>query len=262
MLMLKLYAKNDIEGLASAILFHYAYDGDIEVIFKPYNQEDIIDLTNERNCFVLCLNADKYKGVYTNINSYKKVVDYIETTKPEKCTNRTYKIFCNHMDAYIDWTWQSLGLFYAKNIDELSKYYNKNRLIETISNRIKNNLELVTDEERNNIIFSKRIISDYVDKKDYKIKYIDNFKIVYSLSDINEIELANKLLEKEEADIAVVTNLSTGLVRIKCKNNCNYIKKLIKDNGGKVHSTGGTFKMDTDEIYKTIFDKGIFKIFE
>ena len=45
-------------------------------------------------------------------------------------------VFCNHAKAYLDWSWQESKLYYGKNIDELSKYYNKIDLIEKITDRI------------------------------------------------------------------------------------------------------------------------------
>lgn len=261
--MIKIYTKNDIEGICCAILLKYAIDKeDMEIIFKPYNQEDTIILSKEDINYVVCLNSNKYKGEFFHIKEPREITTFIKDNYYEKTFNSTYKAFCDDMFSYIDWSWKRKGLYYVKNIDELSKYYNKANLVSLVADRIKNKQELVTSTERNIIVFSKRLISDYIDKKSYRIDYINGYKIVYTFSDINEIELANKLLEMEDADIAITINLSTSIVRFKSKDKNDFIRDTIKNLGGKVHSSGGTLKIEVDSIYDYVFKNGILKIFK
>lgn len=261
-----LIAKNDFEGVSSSIILYLLLNGQVDMKFYPYN-EDIkdIDINKYETIYLLGLNKKSFKEDYDNIvylGSPEEVIDLAKATNPILFKNYKLQEFCKHTIAYLNWSWKEKKMFFGKNIDELSKYYNKSKLVKTIANRIIKKQELVTDVERELIIFSKKLISDYIDKKNYDITYIDNKKIVYTFSEMNEIELANKLMEKENADIIIIVNLNNGIARIKAKKSKELESIILKQNG-RIHSKGGTIKINTeiiDEINNIIFTDYLLKI--
>lgn len=261
-----LIAKNDFEGVASAIILHHLFNGQVEIKFYPYNEP--IDKIETESCdmiYLLGLNKKNLTGKYDNITclgSPEEVIDLARATNPKLFKNYKLQEFCKHTVAYLDWSWKEKKLYYGKNIDELSKYYNKANLVETISKRIANKQELVTDMERQLIVFSKKLISDHIDKKKYNVTYVNDKKIIYTFSEINEIELANKLIEKENADMIVIANLNNGIARIKAKK-VKEFESIILNQDGRIHSNGGTIKMNAeiiDEINNIVFTDYLLEI--
>ena len=261
-----LIAKNDFEGVASAIILHHLFNGQVEIKFYLYNEP--IDKIETESCdmiYLLGLNKNNLTGEYDNITclgSPEEVIDLAKATNPKLFKNSKLQEFCRHTIAYLDWSWKDKELYYGKNIDELSKYYNKAKLVETISKRIANKQELVTDVERQLIVFSKKLISDYIDKKNYNVTFLNGKKIIYTFSEINEIELANKLIEKEDADMIIIANLNNGIARIKAKK-AKEFESVILNQDGRVHSNGGTIKIKSeviDEINNIVFTDYLLKI--
>lgn len=249
-------AKNDFEGLASAILLNVIHSKNIDLLFQKY-ESDISEITivNSTIYAVGIKEADSLVSKYDKatvyiFNSFKELYEYCLKEYPNEFKSRKQlRIFCEHAQSYLDWTWQKDQKYYGKNIDELSKYFNKNELAVTIADRILSNLEIVTEIEKQLIVFSKKIITNYIDKKRYYIHETDTHKYAYTFCESNEIELANKLIEYENVDAVILANLNNNIVRIKSKEKNKFEKQILNING-HVNSNGGTVKLSNDAIKK------------
>ena len=244
-------AKNDIEGLASSILLNTTILPDPDINFCKYEADlqhyQTKDYAETYSISLKNTDAINSKTVYV-FDKFKDVVEFCKKKNPKIFeTNKVLNEFIEHVNAYINWTWKDKQLYWCKNIDELSKYYNKNKLVATITNRIHNEEVLVTDTEIEIIIFSKKMLTSYIENKAYNVMVYDNKKYVCAYATINEIELANKLLNQEKADVAIVINLNNDIVRIKTAKDSS-IQEEILNLGGVVNSNGGTFKLSYKHI--------------
>lgn len=245
-----LIAKNDFEGLASAILLYQLENTELDI--KLYKYDEVIDILEFNNYdkvyFVGLKNTHKYiDNNHISFKSFKEIMNHISNNNKQLYNDKAVQEFYIHAQSYIDWSWIDKKLYYGKNIDELSKYYNKISLIQTISNRVTRKQELVTDLERELIVFSKKIITDYVNKKTYNIIKKKDKLIAYAYCESNDIEFANKIMNETNADLVILFNIDKGLMRIKTRNP-KYIEKNILEKGGRVNSNGGTIKISKTTI--------------
>lgn len=255
-----LIARNDFEGIASSILLNVLFEKRIDIMLYKYEQIDFdIDYNYEQvivvglkyyNIIDKQLSKDIKFVCYDNYNS---LYEYCLKHKNDYFLRyNNLNILCEHISSYLNWTWKEKELYYAKNIDELSKFNNKNEVINVITDRILKDEKLVTDLDKELIILSKKMITNYTKKKKYYLKEHNGIKFAYAFCEINEIELANKLIESHNVDVVILANLNTGLIRIKTKEK-NMFKDKILNMNGHVNSNGGTIKID-DNIVKKIND--------
>lgn len=256
-----LIAKNDFEGLASAILLYQLHYSELDIKFYKYDAEiDSSELIGYDTVYSVGLkNAHTYikDQKFIKLKSFDEVKANIKESKESLFNNPAFDDFCKHSAAYLDWSWREKQLYYGKNIDELSKYYNKVSLVQTISSRITRQQELVTDLERELIVFSKRIITDYINKKRYKVIEKGDKLIAYAFCEQNDIEFANRIMQEENVDIVVLLNMDKEIARIKTRNSKD-IEPYILKAGGRVNSNGGTLKVPlklVDVIYDLSFNE-------
>ena len=148
-----------------------------------------------------------------------------------------------------------------KNIDKIETSYECLTVFENfieLVDKIINDKEIINAIERQMIIFSKKIMTNYIDKKNYYIVEKDDVKLAYAFSEMNEIELANKIIEKEDVNAVVLANLNNRIIRIKAnKKNKNFTDDILKLNG-YANSNGGTLKISDetyDKVHCLVFDE-------
>lgn len=259
-----LLVKNDFEGIASAILLSVLFKHRIDIKFYRYEVEHT-ELETAGYDYIYAIgikNIDKIETSYKCLTVFEKFIELVEILKADRedlfIKYKQLNVFCEHALAYLDWTWQDNKIYYGKNIDELSKYFNKNELVRNIADKIINDKEIINAIERQMIIFSKKIMTNYIDKKNYYIVEKDGVKLAYAFSEMNEIELANKIIEKENVDAVVLANLNNRIIRIKAnKKNKNFTDDILKLNG-HANSNGGTLKISDetyDKVHCLVFDE-------
>lgn len=259
-----LLVKNDFEGIASAILLSVLFKHKIDIKFYRYEVKHT-ELETAGYDYIYAIgikNIDKIETSYKCLTVFEKFIELVEILKADRedlfIEYKQLNVFCEHALAYLDWTWQDNKLYYGKNIDELSKYFNKNELVRNIADKIMNDKEIINAIERQIIIFSKKIMTNYIDKKNYYIVEKDGVKLAYAFSEMNEIELANKIIEKENVDAVVLANLNNRIIRIKAnKKNKNFTDDILKLNG-HANSNGGTLKISDetyDKVHCLVFDE-------
>lgn len=256
-----LIARNEFEGIASAILINTIKNNNLDIEFykydhnnfkyeKEYNKVFIIGLKNAKN---IKIKAEEI----VIFNSFQEVYDYFYNNYSNKF--QIYKqlnVLCKHTNAYLDWTWKDKKMYYGKNIDELSKYFNKTTLVRNITNKIlnykdiMNKEDIISEAEKQLIVFSKKIMTNYINKKNYFVIENNKYKYVCAFCEVYEIELANKMLETTGADIAILVNLNNNIVRIKSANKNEFEDKILNANG-HINSNGGTLKLN-DNVAKQI----------
>lgn len=250
-----LIAKNDFEGIASLIVLNTIFKNtsDFDMTLCKYETNlDTIDTSNYSIIFVVGIKdistlKRSDKAIYC-FSSYDEV--YEAATNIYTDTFNSYNqlaVFCKHAKAYLDWSWQHTELYYGKNIDELSKYYNKIDLINTITDRIINGEEIITSVEKQIIIFSKKIMSNYIEKNNYYIIEHNGKSFACSYCENHEIELANKILKTTDVDAVILVNLNINLIRIKTREK-DVLKDVIINMNGHVNNNGGTLKISDDKM--------------
>ena len=258
-----LIAKNDFEGIATAIFLNVMLKQEMD--FKFYRYEiDSAKIETEGYDYIISIGLKniedidtKYKSL-TIFNSFTKVVDSFKADS--KDIYNEYKqldVFCRHAQAYLDWTWQDNKLYYGKNIDELSKYFNKADLVRNITDKIINNKEIINNMERQMIIFSKKIMTNYIERKNYSVVEDNGIKLAYTFCEVNEIELANKIIENENVDAVVLANLNNRIIRIKTNKKSNNFANEISQLKCHTNSNGRTLKISDntyDKIHRLVFD--------
>lgn len=250
-----LIAKNDFEGIASLIVLNTIFKSQsgLDMTLCKYETNlDTIDTSNYSIIFAVGMkDIEKLKGTGKAIfafNSFDEVYHLAKNTYTDTFNNYSQlEVFCTHAKAYLDWSWQNTELYYGKNIDELSKYYNKIDLINTITDRIINGEEIITAIEKQIIVFSKKIISNYIEKNNYQIINHDGKKFACSYCESNEIELANKILKMTDVDAVILVNLNINLIRIKTREK-NQFKDIIIKLNGHANNNGGTLKISDDKL--------------
>lgn len=259
-----LIAKNDFEGIASAILLSVLFKHKIDIKFYRYEVECTeLEIADYDYIHAIGIkNINKIKTNYKCLNVFNNFIELVDLLKADRedlfIKYKQLNIFCEHVQAYLNWTWQDDKLYYGKNIDELSKYFNKNILVRNIADKIINDKEIINAIEKQMIIFSKKIITNYIEKKNYSIIESNGVKLAYTFCEVNEIELANKIIEKEDVNAVVLANLNNRIIRIKInKNSKNLINNISKLNG-YVNSNGGTLKISNEtynKIHCLVFDE-------
>lgn len=264
-----LIAKNDFEGIASLIVLNTIFKNKsgLDMTLCKYDTNlDTIDTNDYSIIFVVGIKDIKKlkssgKAVYC-FNSYDEVYNLAKNTYTDAFNSyNQLEVFCTHAKAYLDWSWQSSELYYGKNIDELSKYYNKIDLINTITDRIINGEEIITPVEKQIIIFSKKIMSNYIEKNNFHLVEHNGKSFACSFCENHEIELANMILKTINVDAVILVNLNTHLIRIKTREKDEF-KDIITQLNGHTNNNGGTLKISDDKlkainslIFKDVLDK-------
>lgn len=256
-----LITKNDFLGIASSILLKVLCDNNIDISMIKYDcspleiEYSYVNKNKEYNTVILfgLKNAKevKFNTKHTyrcnNFNTlYKNFFKKEYEIKSKEYTSLIS--FIQEISAYLDWTWEEKNMFYGRNLDDLSHYYNKINFIDKIANRIVNGEELVNDIEREILLFLKKKASHYINNKKYTIINKKGKNIAITISETNEIQLANKIAEFEDIDAVYLVNLETGLLRVKTAD--EEIKQKIKKKQGKINSNGGTLKINKNTIKK------------
>lgn len=252
-----LIAKNEFEGIASAILLNVALSTKLDIKFYKYETETSHFCIDEHNSIIVVglKNANKLKETIQNktikvFNSFEDVYDYcIKNYSNVFETYKLLEVFCNHAKAYLNWSWQENKLYYGKNIDELSKYFNKVDLVKDITNKIINYKDIISELEKQIIIFSKKIMTNYIEKKKYFVIEKGTHRYAYAFCEMNEIELANKIIDTEKVDAVILANLNNNIVRIKTPKRSEFDDKIINMDG-HINSNGGTLKLSNNTVKK------------
>lgn len=254
--------KNDFEGVASAILSKYIYGDNIDIKFFNYNssslqyeedakQYEYVIAVGLKNSYQL----KKYNLELLECKNFEEMYGHYSSLFPEDFKdNENLNIFYENVSAYIDWSWSDKQLYYGKNIDELCKYLGKIEVIEKIAERLSNGNEIVTNIEKEMLVFAKKIMTNSIQNKKYTKTYNKKTdkKIAITYSDAYEIELANHILSQEkDVDAVMIINMNTKIARIKTSKGVNLEKEIIEA-GGITNSNGGTIK------FGDLFDNNIF----
>ena len=253
-----LITKNDFEGIASAILLKYSNGDNIDTQFYSY-KAPVNHYQEDASKYEMVIAVGLKNASYLNIASELLVCNcfedlYVKCNEmyPEDFNNPSLDIFKENVTAYIDWSWAEKRLYFGKNIDELSKYLGKQEIIDKIAERISLKEEIVTETEKEMLIFAKKIMTNNIQNKRYEIVAIGNKKFAVTYGEMYEIELANHILAQEiDIDAVVIFNMTTKIARIKTARGVN-MEKSIQDAGGLTNSNGGTIK------FGTAFDRTIF----
>ena len=231
--------KNDFEGVASAILSKYIYGDNIDIKFFNYNssslqyeedakQYEYVIAVGLKNSYQL----KKYNLELLECKNFEEMYGHYSSLFPEDFKdNENLNIFYENVSAYIDWSWSDKQLYYGKNIDELCKYLGKIEVIEKIAERLSNGNEIVTNIEKEMLVFAKKIMTNSIQNKKYTKTYNKKTdkKIAITYSDAYEIELANHILSQEkDVDAVMIINMNTKIARIKTSKGVNLEKEIIE----------------------------------
>lgn len=252
--------KNDFEGIASAILSKYIYGDNIDIKFFNYSssslqyeedakQYEYVIAVGLKNSYQL----KKFNIELLECKNFEEMYNHYSTLFPEDFKdNKNLSIFYENAAAYIDWSWSDKQLYYGKNIDELCKYLGKIEIIEKIAERLSTGKDIVTNIEKEMLVFAKKIMTNSIQNKKYTIATGKNRKFAITYSDAYEIELANHILSQESSiDAVIIINMNTKIARIKTSKGVN-LEKQIAEAGGITNSNGGTIK------FGELFDQTIF----
>lgn len=253
-----LITKNDFEGMASAILLKYIHAENIDIKFYNY-KAPVNSYQEDASKYEMVIAVGLKNSHYLRIDSQTLLCNNFEDLYrlskglyPEDFNNKSLDIFKENVSAYIDWSWAEKKLYFGKNIDELSKHLSKQEMVDKIAERISLEQEIITDIEKEMLIFVKKIMTNVIQNKRYEIQTINNKKFAITYGEMYEIELANHILNQEQdIDAVVIFNMTTKIARIKTAKGVN-MEKSIEEAGGLTNSNGGTIK------FGPVFDKTIF----
>lgn len=259
-----LITKNDFEGIASSIILNTIFkQTTLDIILCKYEASTTTINTDDythifaiglKDTQELCERPNKITFIFNDFDDVYSFANSLYSDQFKKY--KQLDVFCNHAKAYLDWSWQESKLYYGKNIDELSKYYNKIDLIDKITDRIINNKEIITSVEKQIIVFSKKIMSNYIEKNNFYIVNHNGKKFACSYCESNEIELANKILKTTDVDAVILANLNIDLVRIKTREKNQFRDNIVELNG-YANNNGGTLKISEEKkkaINSLLFD--------
>lgn len=252
--------KNDFEGIASAILSKYIYGDNIDIKFFNYSasslqyeedakQYEYVIAVGLKNSYQL----KKYNIELLECKNFEEMYNHYSLLFPEDFKdNKNLTVFYDNAAAYIDWSWADKQLYYGKNIDELCKYLGKIEVIDKIAERLSTGQDIVTNIEKEMLVFAKKIMTNSIQNKKYTIVNSGKRKFAITYSDNYEIELANHILSQEDdVDAVMIINMNTKIVRIKTSKGVN-LERQISEAGGITNSNGGTIK------FGELFDNTIF----
>lgn len=253
-----LATKNDFEGMACAILLKYIHGEKVDFSFHNY-KSPITEIENTAKPYEMVIAVGLKNANQLKINSELLICESFEEVYAkykelyyEDFDNPSLDVFKDNISAYIDWSWSQKRLYFGKNIDELSKYLGKIEMINKIAERISCNEEIITETEKEMLIFVKKIMTNNIQNKRYEIITANNKKFAVTYGEMYEIELANHILSQEkDIDAVVVFNMTTKIARIKTARGVS-MEKSIADAGGLTNSNGGTIK------FGHAFDRTIF----
>lgn len=262
---LLLLTKNDFEGMASAIITKYIYGDNVDIKFYNY-KAPATQLTNDLKDYHMFFavglqNSANISNASAQIQAtgFEDFYNKLSEVFPEDFSNNSTLIeFKENASSYIDWSWSQKKLYYGKNIDELAKYIDKLEVIDKVAERISKLEPIVTDIEKEMLIFAKKIMTTNIQNKRYEIKIVNGKKFAVTYGEMYEIELANHILSQEkDIDAVVIFNMTTKIVRIKTAKGVNYSEQ-ISQAGGLTNSNGGTIKfgnMFDNTIFMSILNK-------
>jgi oligoribonuclease NrnB/cAMP/cGMP phosphodiesterase (DHH superfamily) len=270
---------NDFEGMACAVLSKYIFGDNITIKYieptpMPSNLNTALDALDTDNTSLLIVTVkgspivnSKYNLIQaTSHKMFDEFYKKFEFMFPESFKGNSSLItFKENTRAYLDWTWKSKSLYLGKNIDDLSKSYDKEYLVSKIATRISQKQHVVTDAEKEILKFDKHKMTKYIESK--KVSYLTTSNFSYGIiyGDQYNIETANVMLNKHSIEIAVVINMDTKLALFRCNTNklskdrIDKFKKLLEDVGGITQKSGGIIKFDST-FDQTIFTALINKI--
>lgn len=253
-----LATKNDFEGMACAILLKYIHECNVDMSFHNY-KAPVTEIENTAKQYEVVIAVGLKNANQLKINSELLICEGFEDLYAqykelyyEDFDNPSLDVFKDNVSAYIDWSWAQKRLYFGKNIDELSKYLGKVEMINKIAERISCNEEIITETEKEMLIFAKKIMTNNIQNKRYEIIKANNKNFAVTYGEMYEIELANHILSQEkDIDAVVIFNMTTKIARIKTARGVS-MEKSIADAGGLTNSNGGTIK------FGHAFDRTIF----
>lgn len=253
-----LATKNDFEGIACAILLKYIHGENVDMSFHNY-KAPVTEIQNTAKQYEIVIAVGLKNANQININSelltcngFEDLYAQYKELYYEDFNNPSLNVFKDNVSAYIDWSWAQKRLYFGKNIDELSKYLGKVEMINKIAERISCNEDIITETEKEMLIFAKKIMTNNIQNKKYEIIEDEGKKFAVTYGEIYEIELANHILSQEkDIDAVIVFNMTTKIARIKTAKGVN-MERAISNAGGLTNSNGGTIK------FGPTFDKRIF----
>ena len=253
-----LITKNDFEGMACAILLKYIHENNVDLSFHNY-KAPVTELHNTAKPYEIVIAVGLKHSNQLNIdsellicNSFEDLFSRYKELYYEDFNNSSLDTFKENISAYIDWSWAEKRLYFGKNIDELSKYLGKVEMINKIAERISHNEEIITEVEKEMLIFAKKIMTNNIQSKRYDIITVNNKRFAVTYAEMYEIELANYILSQErDIDAVVIFNMTTKIARIKTARGVS-MEQSIADAGGLTNSNGGTIK------FGPAFDRTIF----
>ena len=252
--------KNDFEGMACAILSKYIFGNNIEIEFASkfipsFALERKIDINSHKFVIASGIQEKVQKDIPTiQVNTFRELYDKLSVMFPKEFDNQTLRLFNEHTDAYLDWSWREKELYLAKNMDELTKSMEKEDIINNIAERINNKELLITETEKAIIKAEKNRMSNSIEDRSLRTQKIGEYNAVFTFAENYKNELANILISKDingfKADIAYIIDMHMGYVFVKyCKHNKmkNFHKKLenmgasIGKNNTAIIKFGNTF---------------------
>jgi hypothetical protein len=257
------FTTNDFEGMACAILSKYIFGDNITIKYiepapMPGNFNTALDaLDIDISLLIVSVKMSPIVNSKYNLiqaTSHKMFDEFyrkFESMFPESFKNNSaLTTFKENARAYLDWTWKAKSLYLGKNIDDLSKSYDKEYLVSKMATRISQKQHVVTDAEKEILKFDKHKMTKYIESK--KVSYLTTSNYSYGIiyADQHNIEAANVILNKHNIEIAVVINMDTKLALFKCnanklsKEKIDKFKKLLEDAGGITQKNGGSIKFD------------------
>lgn len=253
-----LLTKNDFEGMACAILLKYIHDENIDLSFHNYKASvnEMYDIAKSYEIVIAVglknMNQLKINSEMLTCTNFEDLFTRCKDLYYEDFNNHSLDIFKENVSAYIDWSWSEKKLYFGKNIDELSKHLGKIDTINKVAERISQNEDLITNTEKELLIFAKKIMTNNIQNKRYEIINVNNKSFAVTYAEMYEIELANHILSQEKGiDAVVIFNMTTKIARIKTARGVS-MERAISEAGGLTNSNGGTIR------FGPTFDQTIF----
>ena len=253
-----LLTKNDFEGMACAILLKYIHDENIDLSFHNYKASvnEMYDIAKSYEIVIAVglknMNQLKINSEMLTCTNFEDLFTRYKDLYYEDFNNHSLDIFKENVSAYIDWSWSEKKLYFGKNIDELSKHLGKIDTINKVAERISQNEDLITNTEKELLIFAKKIMTNNIQNKRYEIMNVNNKSFAVTYAEMYEIELANHILSQEKGiDAVVIFNMTTKIARIKTARGIS-MERAISEAGGLTNSNGGTIR------FGPTFDQTIF----
>lgn len=256
--------KNDFEGMACAILSKFIFGNNVDIdiasrFIPKFALDQKIDINSHNLIITSGINEKTDKDILTiEVDSFKELYDKLSIMFPKEFDNQTLRLFKEHTEAYIDWSWRDKQLYLGKNIDELTKSMEKEDVIENIASRIANKELLITETEKAIIKAEKNRMTNSIEDRHLRTRKIGNYNAVFAFAENYKNELANILINKDikgfKADIVFIIDMHMGYTFVK------YSKHpKMKDFYKKLQDMGASTGNNNTAIIKfgTMFDNMI-----